>query len=218
VLQSLPDSGVVGAQLKNGDRTLQTSCVQAFPSIWNNLLDTELLRRRFPGASLWGSGALFERRSGPISVAAISGACLMIKRNVFKAVKGFSTAYFMYTEDVDLCYKVMKAGWKRYYCSDAVVVHYGARSASVHGETYFSAVMMRESRWTFFNLRRDKQQAVLYRLTVALSAILRLVVLAVALLATLGSVQGAALRRSLGKWYHILRWSVGAEEWVKRIG
>ena len=73
-----PDAGVVGCRLLNTDLTLQTSCVQAFPSILNQVLDTEHLRQAFPGLRLWGTHALLtDGKPGEVEV--ISGACLMIK-------------------------------------------------------------------------------------------------------------------------------------------
>src|ERR1017187_2294182 len=47
-LRRQPDAGIAGARLLNSDRTLQTSCVQAFPTVVNQFLDCEWLRRRFP--------------------------------------------------------------------------------------------------------------------------------------------------------------------------
>ena len=112
----------------NTDLTLQTSCVQAFPSLLNQALDTEHLRRVFPKLRLWGMQALLTDGK-PAEVEVVAGACLMIKADVFEAIGQFSANYFMYAEDTDLCFKVNQAGGKNYYLSSVSVVHpSGARA------------------------------------------------------------------------------------------
>ena len=63
-LKSLPEAGVVGCKLLNTDLSTQTSCIQKFPTIFNQLLDVEYLRSRWPSSGLWGIAPLFERTSG----------------------------------------------------------------------------------------------------------------------------------------------------------
>ena len=69
---------------------------------------------------------------------------MMLKRDVFEKVGRFSQDYFMYAEDVDLSYKVSRAGFKNYYVPEAVVIHFGGAS-SAEATSNFSTVMMRES-------------------------------------------------------------------------
>ena len=54
---------------------------------------------------------------------------MMAKREVIESIQGFTTEYFMYAEDLDLCRKVRKAGWGVYYVPDAVIVHHGGQSS-----------------------------------------------------------------------------------------
>src|SRR5450432_96179 len=58
-LDSLPDAGAIGCKLLNADGTLQKSCIQSFPTILNQCLDSEALRSRFPRSRLWGMAPLF---------------------------------------------------------------------------------------------------------------------------------------------------------------
>ncbi|MEN4697409.1 glycosyltransferase family 2 protein [Pantoea agglomerans] len=53
-----------------------------------------------------------------------AGSFLAIKSNVFKAIQGFDEAYFMYCEDLDLCLRAHKNGFKAYYLPDIKVVHF----------------------------------------------------------------------------------------------
>lgn len=58
----------------------------------------------------------------------LSGACVLVRRRVFEELGGFDTGYFMYFEDVDLGYRIGKAGYRNVYEPGAVVTHIGAHS------------------------------------------------------------------------------------------
>jgi N-acetylglucosaminyl-diphospho-decaprenol L-rhamnosyltransferase len=205
-LHQLPAAGVVGARLLNHDGSLQKSCIQSFPTILNQVMDSEYLVRKWPRSKLWGMAPLYRPTDHPEVVEMISGACLMLKREVFQKVGRFSEDYFMYTEDADLCYKVSRAGWKNYYVPEASVVHFGGGS-SKQAVSNFSAIMMRESIWRFLRKTRGNLYGAGYRWSMLLVACCRL-----GLLGFLTPLQ--RLRRqprstdSFRKWWAILRWSV----------
>ena len=60
----------------------------------------------------------------------LSGSCLLVRRSAFEQLAGFDESYFMYFEDVDLGYRLGKAGWKNIYTPSASVIHAGAASTS----------------------------------------------------------------------------------------
>lgn len=62
----------------------------------------------------------------------LSGSCLLIRREAFDAVGGFDDRFFMYFEDVDLGYRLAKAGWRNRYAPSATVMHSGAHSTDEH--------------------------------------------------------------------------------------
>ena len=210
-LRDLPAAGIVGARLLNTDRTLQTSCVQSFPTVVNQVLNCELLRRRFPRSSLWGMSALFDASHDPMPVEAVSGACLMIKRKVFELVGGFDERYFMYSEDIDISYKVGQAGFKCYYVPTAIVIHHGGGS-SKQAPSAFSNVMLRESVYRFFRLHRGRSVANCFRFFIGLSALLRLPVAAVIWLRH----RHVDAKAPFIKWISIFRWSLGLESWAAK--
>jgi N-acetylglucosaminyl-diphospho-decaprenol L-rhamnosyltransferase len=53
----------------------------------------------------------------------VSGACFLVRRSAFEQVGGFDEAYFMYAEDVDLCWRLGRDGWTVGYATDSEVVH-----------------------------------------------------------------------------------------------
>jgi len=107
-LKSLPKRRSHWWQIAELRRNASTSCVQAFPTILNQVLSAAVLRRWIPRSRLWGMQALFSGCNQYSEVDMISGACLMMRRSVFERIGLFSTEYFMYAEDVDLCYKSRK--------------------------------------------------------------------------------------------------------------
>jgi N-acetylglucosaminyl-diphospho-decaprenol L-rhamnosyltransferase len=60
----------------------------------------------------------------------VSGAGFLVRRDAYEAVAGFDEAYFMYVEDVDLCWRLHRAGWGILYEPSARAVHEQGRSTS----------------------------------------------------------------------------------------
>jgi len=61
----------------------------------------------------------------------------MLKRETFERVGAFNEDYFMYSEDIDLCYKVQRAGYKNYYVPEAEVIHFGGNSSKQAPSNFF---------------------------------------------------------------------------------
>ncbi|MFZ5877425.1 MAG: glycosyltransferase family 2 protein [Nitrospirota bacterium] len=214
-LDSATDIGIAGPKLLNGDRSIQTTSIRAFPTILNQIVDLHALRRVFPRAGLWGAGPLFRGGVDPVAVDAVSGACLMIKRPVFEAVGLFSGDYFMYSEDIDLCFKANEAGWKTIYVPAASVVHHGGTSSSQSKVSTFSSVMMLESRWRFFRKTRSSFYCWSYRFAMALSSVIRIALAVVAWPIYRVRGRGDSIQNVIRKWSARLRWTFGGESWVK---
>ena len=62
----------------------------------------------------------------------VSGACFLVRRDAFEQVGGFDESYFMYAEEVDLCWRLGRAGWKVTYAPTAEVTHLQGRSTDRH--------------------------------------------------------------------------------------
>lgn len=207
-LNSLPYAGIVGAKLLNSDRTIQTSCIQSFPNIMNQVFDTEVLRKRFPRWSLWGIAPLFDQDDTPAEVETVSGACLMIKKSVFEKVGMFCVDYFMYSEDIDLSYMVRQAGYKIYYVPEAIVIHHGGGSSAKMSVSTFSDVMLLKSQWQFFRKTRPAWYCHLYSLVMFAVSLLRIILLSFAWPVFKVCGKDPLVEMSLTKWIARLRWTV----------
>lgn len=120
-----PRLAVAGAQLRNPDSSFQSSHFR-FPSLWRQFLVLSgagrwLLRPRYPS---FGPQA----DQGPQCVDWVSGACMLVRSEAFVACGGFDRGYFMYGEEMDLCYRLRQAGWEVWYHPAAVALHEGAGS------------------------------------------------------------------------------------------
>jgi N-acetylglucosaminyl-diphospho-decaprenol L-rhamnosyltransferase len=207
ILRTADRPGVIGARLLNSDGSLQTSCVQPIPTILSKVLDIDILRARCPRAKLWGAMALYENSREPREVSAVSGACCMIDRDVLDSVGGLSEDYFMYAEDIDLAYKLRRAGYRNYYAPTAVVTHHGG-SSSDQMTSAFASVMMPEATWRFFRKTRGLSYAQAFRIAMTVSAAVRLLLLLV--VAPLASIRGKRKRwaATSAKWHCVLKWAL----------
>jgi len=215
-LESDPDVAMVGARLLNSDRSVQTTSITAFPSILNQTFGAESLHRRFPKLKLWGMRPLFEPHQQPVAVDAISGACMMIRREAFIAVGGFTADYFMYAEDLDLCLKVRQSGHEVCYVPNAVVVHHGGKSSSSRSESNYAAIMIRESMVCFMTRHRGEAYATAFRAVTAINALSRLMVLSLLFAVSLATRRQQKVGNQIAKWMSIFKWSVGLQSWVGR--
>lgn len=212
-LDILPEAGAIGCKLLNSDGSLQASCVQAYPTVFNQVINSEYLRRRFPHWEMWGNNLLHANPPCTERVEVLSGACIMAKRKVFEAVGGFTEQYFMYGEDADLCFKIARAGHGVYHTPETRLIHHGG-GCSRQAKNNFSNVMLRESVYRFLKLNRGLSHATAYRLAMAASSVVRLPLIFLLLPLSRDRVvrHGSG---SLRKWFSILRWGLGLESWVQ---
>jgi hypothetical protein len=170
-LNHLPDAGIVGCKLLNADLSVQTSSILRFPTILNTLLEMEALRLRWP--RLWGIEPLFSTDRTPARVEALCGACMLARRDVLGKVGLFSEEYFMYSEEIDLCFKIERAGFRNYFCGDATMIHFCGKSspASWQTVTKIKAELQFISKW------RGRSYALAFRASLTLKALVRLTAL-----------------------------------------
>lgn len=122
-----PEVGVASCQLKNMDGTIQFQGGNlpdlATMAIWALFLDDlPILHQILP------SYQLRKNIKKPQEVGWVGGAAMFIKRECWDQLKGFDGEIFMYGEDVELCYRAKKKGWKIMINPETSVVHLGKGS------------------------------------------------------------------------------------------
>jgi hypothetical protein len=214
-LQSHEQAGAAGARLLNADGSVQMSSVQAFPNISNQVLDSELFRWICPHWRGWGTRVLLKPEISVAEVDAISGACFMVRRVVFEEVGKFDEQFFMYSDDLDLSYRIHRHGYKVHYLNDCKVRHYGGQSSSRQSE-HFSDLFQRESLLLFFRATKGRSYAAVYRITVAVVAIARMA-LAMACQLSRRTIQGKDARSVVQKWSAIFAWALRGNAYGRAI-
>jgi N-acetylglucosaminyl-diphospho-decaprenol L-rhamnosyltransferase len=146
-MEARPDVGIAGSRLENPDGTPQRSAFR-FPSVLGE----------FEGGLRLGLATRLLSRwvvAPPVPEAAcrtdwVSGACLLIRRDVFDAVGLLDDGYFMYFEEVDFCKRAAQEGWPCWYVPEARVVHLVGQSTRSESD-----VVSRKRQPTYwFNSRR----------------------------------------------------------------
>lgn len=199
-------AGAVGARLLNSDGSLQENCVQAFPTIYNQILDAQLLRNLFPRSPLWGVNALISETREPAMVDSISGACYLVRREAFDAAGRWNEEYFMYSDDLELSYRIRRAGYAIVVLPDCEVVHHGGKSAARRGIS-FSDVTRRRSMAQFLSRTRGPLYGTTYRCLLCLAALMR-VGMVMAVIPFAGA-RRAELWMVERRWMLVLAWSLG---------
>lgn len=202
-LCQLPTVGVIGACLLNPDESLQLTSVHPLPTALNAALDSNWKRRRWWCRNGDASGVDAQE------VEAVSGACMMLHASTFRRLGGFDPRYFMYAEDMDLCFRIHKLGLKIYHAPQAHVIHHGGGSSRAQFSE-LSVVMLRESLRLYLFINHGAFQAGLYQILMATSAGLRMILLAVGNLSATG-LHRAERRMSILKWWTVMRWSLGMQ-------
>ncbi|HEU0305088.1 MAG TPA: glycosyltransferase family 2 protein [Gaiellaceae bacterium] len=129
-----PQAAIVAPKLINPDGTLQRS-VRGFPTLWRLATEYFFLRKLAPR-----SRALNAFYAGDFDhedtreAEFVMGACLFVRRDAIDAVGPPDSAFFLFSEETDWCYRFHQAGWAVLYYPEAEVVHVSGAS---HGGRLF---------------------------------------------------------------------------------
>lgn len=210
-IRKLPDAGIVGCKHLNPDLTVQTTSIQKFPTISNQVAALDYFQLRWPRFPMWDIGPLFSDSRRPTPVDMVPGACMMLRREVFARVGGFSEEYFMYAEDIDLNFKINRAGFKTYYIPDAVLIHYGGKSSSQMPANQWATTMKLRAMRQYYTKNYGRLYAELYRISQASCAIVRLLLMALAFPLSGLLWNRRYIQRASAKWKAVLKWGLGLD-------
>jgi GT2 family glycosyltransferase len=123
-----PQVGVAGPRLVSPDGRVQKS-VRGFPTLWRLATEYFFLRKLAPRSRFLNDfyGAGFDYRSRR-PAEFLMGAVLLLRREALEEVGGFDPEFFMFSEEVDLCYRMWAAGWAVEFTPTAEFVHLGGAS------------------------------------------------------------------------------------------
>lgn len=128
--EAFQDAAVTGPALVNPDGSTYPSA-RAIPGVRIGI-GHALLGNIWP-KNPWTRTYLGDYQEGEERLVGwVSGALMMVTRSNFEEVGGFDPKYFMFFEDVDLCYRLKRAGYRTVYVPEARALHEGAHSTRLH--------------------------------------------------------------------------------------
>jgi GT2 family glycosyltransferase len=168
-LEKTPEAGAAGARILNPDGSLQISSWPR-PTLSRELwrlfhLDSLSPYAEYP-LTKWKTNQAQE-------VDLLLGACLLLRKDVLDQVGLLDENYFMYSEEIDLCFRMQRAGWHLFWVAHAQVVHFGGQSTQqVPTEMFLN---LYHGKIKYFRKHHGWLAAQIYKLILTIAALSRLV-------------------------------------------
>ena len=128
--------GIIGCKLIDGTGNFLPESKRGVPTPWVAFTKIFGLYKVFPHSRIFNqyyAMDLPENKTGKVEI--LVGAFMLLKRNLYEEVSGFDEDCFMYSDDIDLSYRILKKGKHNYYFSGTTVIHYKGES-TVKDEKY----------------------------------------------------------------------------------
>ncbi len=129
-METHPTAGACGPKILEADSsTISPWCARRDPRPLDILFEYTYLYRLFPRHRLFARYTMGNwDHAEDRQVDALSGACMLVRREVIEQAGGFDEQFFMYGEDLDWCRRMRCAGWQVWFVAAASVRHDGAHS------------------------------------------------------------------------------------------
>lgn len=134
LMDSNSDAGAAGVRMVDGEGRYLRESKRAFPSAASSFFKTTGLSALFPGFR--GFNGYYHPDADtdePVKVEVLAGAFMFLRSEVLVSAGYLDEDYFMYGEDIDFCYRIMKAGFSTYYIPSASIVHFKGKSTPRNG-------------------------------------------------------------------------------------
>lgn len=124
------NAGAVGVRMIDGSGNFLPESKRAFPSPLVSFYKLSGLSALFPKSSVFNKYALGNLPESEVhEVDVLCGAFIMAERKLLDNLTGFDEAFFMYGEDIDLCYRIQNAGRKLFYLGTTSIIHFKGESS-----------------------------------------------------------------------------------------
>lgn len=136
-LDAHPQGGGLGVKMIDGKGDFLAESKRGFPTPWVAFYKIFGLAKLFPKSKKFGHyhlGYLDENKTHEVEV--LSGAFMVLRKSVLDKIGVLDEDYFMYGEDIDLSYRIIKNGYKNYYFSDTRIIHYKGESTKKTSANY----------------------------------------------------------------------------------
>ena len=162
-----PEVAAVGPRLINPDGSGQLS-IWRRPTLFREWWRLFHLDRLYP-LSEYPPSTLTSQQARRVDI--LHGACLLLRCDVVQGMGLFDEDYFVFSEEIDLCDRLGRAGWELHWAPDAVVTHKGGQSTRQVADAMF--IELYRNKTKFFRKRRGRLAAFLYKLILLQAALAR---------------------------------------------
>ena len=150
--QNNSEAGAIGVQMIDGAGTFLPESKRSFPSPLVAFYKLVGLSFLFANSKRFGKYALHYLPHHEVhKVDVISGAFMMIPKKILDVTGGFDERFFMYAEDIDLSYRIQKAGFINYYLGDVIIIHFKGESTKKGSLNYirvfYNAMILFVKKW-----------------------------------------------------------------------
>lgn len=145
-MDSNPDAGASGVRMIDGKGRFLPESKRGLPTPRVAFYKMSGLGRLFPRSPVFNSyylGHLSEKQNHPVEI--LTGAFMFIRREALNKAGWLDETFFMYGEDIDLSYRILKSGYRNYYLADTTILHYkgeSTRKGSLNYVLHFYKAMM----------------------------------------------------------------------------
>lgn len=123
-----PECGAIGARMMDGNGVFLPESKRSFPTPWVSFCKIFGLSKLFPRSPLFARYHLrYLSDLAPQCIDILSGAYMLCRTDVLQQLRGFDEDFFMYGEDIDLSYRIVKAGYQNWFLPTPMV-HYKGES------------------------------------------------------------------------------------------
>jgi GT2 family glycosyltransferase len=145
-MEANPDVGITGCKVLNPDGTFQLPCRRGFPTPWASFCKLFGLQGMFPKSKLFAQyNQTYLSTDETYEIDAIMGAYMFARKDVIDELEGFDRDFFMYGEDIDLCFRNKQLGYKTMYLHTTSIIHYkgeSTRRSSINDVKHFYDAMV----------------------------------------------------------------------------
>jgi len=124
-----PDAGAIGIKMLDGSGQFLPESKRGLPTLLSSFMKMSGLYQLFPRSPKWNNyyqGHIDENQTAKIDV--LCGAFMFMRKKVLDETGYLDEAFFMYGEDIDLSYRITKAGHSIYYLPATSIIHYKGES------------------------------------------------------------------------------------------
>ena len=161
-LKSNPEIAAAGCKILNPDGTFAPESRRSIPTIRSAASKVLGLSSLFPKSKVFSGYYLgWLDEDEPSYIPVLSGSFMFFRTDILKKLDGFDERFFMYGEDIDLCYRVSKLGYKISYFPETSIIHYKGESTKKGDLKYVR--LFNKANYQFFQKHFTSRYSILFK-------------------------------------------------------